>query len=39
MLDENVLDLVAEKNAAQEAAQMATEQWKKVLEDKRADAL
>jgi hypothetical protein len=39
VLDENVLELVAEKNAAQEAAQMGTEQWKKALEDKRADAL
>ena len=39
VLDENVLELVAEKNAAQEAAQIASEERKKALEDKRADAL
>ena len=39
VLDENVLELVAEKNAAQEAAQIAAEERKKALEDKRAGAL
>lgn len=39
VLNENVLDLVAELNAAQEAVQMATEQRKKALEYKRANAL
>jgi hypothetical protein len=39
VLDENVRDLVFERNATQEAAQMATEQQKKALEEKRADAL
>jgi hypothetical protein len=39
VLDENVRDLVFERNAAEEAAQMAVEQQKKALEDKKAEAL
>jgi hypothetical protein len=39
VLDENVQDLVFERNAAQEAAQMAVGQCKKALEQKETEAL
>jgi hypothetical protein len=39
VLDEDVRYLVFERNAAQEAAQMAVEQRKKAIEDKKAEAL
>ncbi len=39
VLDENVRDLVYERNAAQEAAQMAVKHRKKALEEKKTEAL
>jgi hypothetical protein len=39
VLDENVLDVVNAKHAAQEAAQLAADQHKKVIEDKKTESL
>jgi hypothetical protein len=39
VLDENVLDVINSKHAAQEAAQLVADQLKKVIEDKKTESL